>query len=96
LAFPSCPDKSAKSEVGSRFIETFRESTLAKSESSEPIVANYQIPQNPLLLVIDVDAPIPLPRLSEWVRADALKGISVHSNPHTSVGLHNIQMNNTA
>jgi hypothetical protein len=34
--------------------------------------------------VVDVDQPIPLPRLSEWVRADALRGITVHTNPHTS------------
>jgi len=89
FTLPSCPDKSAKSEVGSKFVETFRESTiLARSESWEHFVANHQIPKDPLPpLVIDVDAPIPLPRLSEWVRADAMKGISVHTNPHTSIGI---------
>jgi len=88
LTLPSSPDKSAKSE-GSRFIETFREPTLlARPESSEHFVADYQIAQDPLpSLVIDVDAPIPLPRLSEWVRADVLNGTSVHTNPHTSVAL---------
>jgi len=89
FTLPSCLDKSAKSEVGSRFVETFRESTLlARSESSEHFVANYQIPEDPLPpLIIDIDAPIPLPRLSEWVRADEIKGISVHTNPHTSIGI---------
>jgi len=89
FTLPSSPDKSAKSEFGSRFVETFRESTsLARSESSEHFVANHQIPKDPLPpLVIDIDAPIPLPRLSEWVRADAVQGISVHTNPHTSIGI---------
>jgi len=89
FTLPSCPDKSAKSEVGSRFVETFRESTsLARTESSKHSVANHQIPKDPLPpLVIDIDAPIPLPRLSEWVRADAMQGISVHTNPHTSIGI---------
>lgn len=30
------------------------------------------------------DAPIPLPRLSEWIRADAAKGINVHTIPPVS------------
>jgi len=89
FTLPSCPDKSAKSEVGSNFVEVFRESTLsARLESSGHCVANHQIPKDPLPpLVIDINAPIPLPRLSEWVRADAIKGISVHTNPHTSIGI---------
>lgn len=32
----------------------------------------------------DDDLPIPLPRLSEWIRADAAKGINVHSVPPLS------------
>lgn len=32
----------------------------------------------------DEDAPIPLPRLSEWIRADAEKGINVHTIPPVS------------
>ena len=73
------PNKSAKSENGSRFIETFRESTLsARSESFAHFVAS-KAPKDPFPFPLDVDAPIPLPRLSEWVEADALKGISVHN-----------------
>jgi len=83
-SFPSYPNKSAKSDTGSRFIEKFRESTLlARSESVEHFVANYQARQDSFPpSVVDIDAPIPLPRLSEWVRADTLRGISVHTNPH--------------
>ena len=73
IILPSYPNKSAKSENGSRFIETFRES--ARSESFAQFVAN-RFPKDSFPL--DIDAPIPLPRLSEWVvGADVLKGISV-------------------
>ncbi|KAF8797932.1 hypothetical protein BYT27DRAFT_7203618 [Phlegmacium glaucopus] len=84
-SFPSYPNKSAKVDTGSRFIEKFRESTLlARSESLEHFVANYQTRQDSFPpSVLDVDAPIPLPRLSEWVRADALRGLSVHTLPRT-------------
>lgn len=97
LGLPSYPNKSAKSEVGSRFIETFRESTLlTRPDSLELFVANYQVHKDPFTTsVVDVDAPIPIPRLSEWVRADALKGISVHTNPHISVEIHKDQTKNT-
>jgi len=32
----------------------------------------------------DEDVPIPLPRLSEWIKADAAKGINVHTIPPVS------------
>lgn len=72
ITLPSFPNKSAKPENGSRFIEKFRES--ARSESFAHFVAN-QVTKDPFPL--DIDAPIPLPRLSEWVGADALKGFRV-------------------
>ena len=76
LPLPSYPDKS---ENGSKFIETFRESALsARSQSFAHFVAS-QAPKDPFPFPLDVDAPIPLPRLSEWVGADALKGISVQN-----------------
>jgi len=83
LILPSYPNKSAKSETGSRFIEKFRESTLlARTESLDDFVTNHQVRKDHFPpSVVDVDAPIPLPRLSEWVRADALRGISVHTIP---------------
>ena len=77
MTLPSYLDKSADSENGSRFIETFRESsTLVRSQSFADFVAN-KASKDPFPFPLDVDAPIPLPRLSDWVGADALKGISV-------------------
>ena len=68
--------------VGSRFIEKFRESrVLSRSESPSQYGSHFMTADYPP--VIDHDLPIPLPRLSEWVRADALKGINVHTVPHT-------------
>ena len=93
MTLPSYPDKNAKSEYGSRFIETFRESsTLVRSQSFADFVAN-KTPKDPFPFPLDVDAPIPLPRLSDWVGADdALKGISVHivhNQSSDSVDFHN-------
>ena len=79
ITLPSYPNKSAKSENGSKFIETFRESALsARSESFAHFVAS-KVRKDPFPFPLDVDAPIPLPRLSEWVEADTLKGINVHN-----------------
>jgi len=80
LILPSYPNKSAQSENGSRFIETFRESTMSatRSESFAHFVAS-KVPKDPFPFPLDVDAPIPLPRLSEWVGADAMKGNNVHN-----------------
>jgi len=59
--------------VGSRFIEKFRESrVLSRSETPSQYGSHFMTTDYPP--VIDHDLPIPLPRLSEWVRADALKG----------------------
>ena len=78
MTLPSYPERIAKSENGSRFVETFRESsTLVRSQSFADFVAN-KAPKDPFPFPVDVDAPIPLPRMSEWIGADALKGISVH------------------
>ena len=76
LTLPSYPNESAQSANGSRFIETFREST--RSESFAHFVAS-KVPKDPYPFPLDVDAPIPLPRLSEWVGADKMKGNSVHN-----------------
>jgi hypothetical protein len=78
MTLPSYPDRIAKSENGSKFIETFRESSaLVRSQSFAEFIAN-KTPKDPFPFPLDVDAPIPLPRLSEWIGADAMKGISVH------------------
>ncbi|KAF8163207.1 hypothetical protein B0H34DRAFT_794941 [Crassisporium funariophilum] len=86
VPLPSFPDKSAgSSHTSTRFIEKFRESSvLARSETSGQFTTHHHARQDSFPpSVADIDSPIPLPRLSEWVRADALKGIDVHSNPHT-------------
>ncbi|CAA7271794.1 unnamed protein product [Cyclocybe aegerita] len=71
---PSIPSRSATTgAAGSRFVEKFRESSiLARSES--PSHYHYHAHTNSFPpSVEDLDKPIPLPRLSEWVRADGLK-----------------------
>jgi hypothetical protein len=81
MTLPSYPNKSAKSDNGSKFIETFRESSmLARSQSFADFVAN-KAAKDPFPFPLDVDVPIPLPRLSEWVGADVLKGISIQNQP---------------
>jgi hypothetical protein len=82
--FPSPPSKSANhSRSGSRFVEKFRESViLARPETPSLYSTHHRadsrsFPQS----VSDIDQPIPLGRLSEWVRADALRGVNVHTHP---------------
>ncbi|KAF8921400.1 hypothetical protein CPB85DRAFT_1450891 [Mucidula mucida] len=76
---PATPSSTA----GSRFIERFRESRMltrqGKSHFSmdSDISAITPFPRD----IDDHDQPIPLPRLSEWMRADAKKGVSVHTIP---------------
>ncbi|KAJ3501997.1 hypothetical protein NLJ89_g9086 [Agrocybe chaxingu] len=71
---PSIPSRSATTgAAGSRFVEKFRESSiLARSES--PSHYHYHAHTNSFPpSVEDFDKPIPLPSLSEWVRADGSK-----------------------
>jgi hypothetical protein len=70
----------------SRFIERFRESQLQPSASWWETPAQYGLQLTPHAEVFprkvdDHDVPIPLPRLSEWIRADAVRGIDVHTSP---------------
>lgn len=63
---------------GSRFIEKFRDSmVLARPESPSQFVHRYHItstdPTSFPRSVEDMDQPIPLPKKSEWIRADALQ-----------------------
>jgi hypothetical protein len=71
--------------AGSRFIEKFRESlTISRSESSSHFGLHFSSRVAPFPpKVDDHDMPIPLPRLSEWIRADAIKGINVHTVPYS-------------
>lgn len=58
--------------IGSRFIERFRESQIITRPG----------PKFPSF-VDDHDKPIPLPRLSQWLRADALQGEAVSHIPRS-------------
>ncbi|KAF9532278.1 hypothetical protein CPB83DRAFT_847573 [Crepidotus variabilis] len=79
----SVPHRSAttaamSTKSGSRFIERFRESTiLTRQETPSQYVERfYAIQEDDASFpkaVVDMDQPIPLPRLSEWVRADGQK-----------------------
>ncbi|KAG5353997.1 hypothetical protein C0989_011485 [Termitomyces sp. Mn162] len=74
-SFPVAPlnIQSTRSKVaGSRFIEKFRESArLSRRESVSQMQSTSQSQANPFPpRVEDYDLPIPLPRLSEWIRAD--------------------------
>ncbi|KAH7877559.1 uncharacterized protein C8R40DRAFT_1168287 [Lentinula edodes] len=60
--------KGSKSVAGSRFIERFRESQTL-SRPTRPVI---DFPHE----VDDHDKPIPLTRLSQWIRADAIKAFS--------------------
>lgn len=75
----------ARSTAGSRFIEKFRESkVLSRSETPSQYGLHFENRVAPFPpRVEDHDLPIPLPRLSEWIRADAINGISVHTIPHS-------------
>lgn len=71
---------------GSRFVERFQESQLQPSASWWETPAQYGLPFTPHAEVFprkvdDHDLPIALPRLSEWIRADAVHGIDVHTLP---------------
>ena len=78
------PERPARMEptkalsVGSRFIERFRESRILSRPGQSHFScdsttsAATSFPQD----VEDHDQPIPLPRLSQWMRADATKGSS--------------------
>ncbi|TFK42684.1 hypothetical protein BDQ12DRAFT_288085 [Crucibulum laeve] len=69
---PQAKDIPRDSPAGSRFIEKFRESrTLSRSETHLQYGTHFITPMSPFPPTIaDHDLPIPLPRLSEWVRAD--------------------------
>jgi len=78
---------------GSRYVELFRESILPPIPTTElDTDLYYGLPSsstsgvaNPFpLKLADNDKPIPLPRLSKWIRADEEKGINVHTIPALS------------
>ncbi|KAF8201661.1 hypothetical protein BJ912DRAFT_511678 [Pholiota molesta] len=78
LTLPSLPDRRADPLVpsnGSRYVEKFRESSvLARSESPAQFTRHYHSRTNSTSLLsafaLDLDQPIPLTRMSEWVKAE--------------------------
>jgi hypothetical protein len=77
----------------SRYVELFRESILPPIPTTElDTDLYYRLPSsstsrlaNPFpLKVADNDKPIPLPRLSKWIRADEERGLNVHTIPALS------------
>jgi hypothetical protein len=91
------PDAHTKDAIGrsdtSRYVENFRDSTLPPIPSENPL-SYYGLYLDGVphvdevnvfpKQVINPDKPIPLPRLSEWIRADTAKGINVHTVPPIS------------
>jgi len=83
---PDAPTQQSKlaQPEGSRFIERFRESQLQPPASWWERPSQYGLQFTPYAEVFphkidDHDLPIPLPSLSEWIRADAIGGINAHT-----------------
>ncbi|KAF8902038.1 hypothetical protein CPB84DRAFT_887186 [Gymnopilus junonius] len=74
LPLPSLPARNTASQTwGSRYLEKFRDSNLLiRSENPLQYSKHYHAPKPSFPPSIpDVDKPIPLPELSEWVRAES-------------------------
>jgi len=73
---------------GSRFIERFQESQLQPSAPWWETPSQYVqfTPHTDVFprKIDDHDLPIPLPRLSKWIRADAVRGINIRKPPRVS------------
>ena len=76
---------------GSRYVELFRESILPPIPTTQLDTHSYyglgstsRVTSPFPIKLADNDKPIPLPRLSEWIRADEEKGINVHTIPTLS------------
>jgi len=78
------PNAQGRETVGSRFIEKFRESQSASRSQTPMHGSPLMVHKDPFPSQVDNhDLPIPLPRLSEWIRADTVKGINVHTMPQS-------------
>ena len=78
------PSAQGRDTVGSRFVEKFRESQSTFRSSALMHGSHLMVHKDPFPPKVDNhDLPIPLPRLSEWIRADTVKGISVHTMPQS-------------
>lgn len=74
LDLPSQPNRSvgAIGTAGSRYLEKFRESSvLSRAETPTQYTTHYLTNKDSFpTSVADLDQPIPLPRRSEWIKAD--------------------------
>jgi len=86
VRLPTMPlDAQGRNTTCSRFIEKIRESHII-TRSETPIQNGFHLTSRGDAFPSKVDdhnLPIPLPRLSEWIRADAVKGINVHTMPRS-------------
>jgi hypothetical protein len=78
---PLPPPKARAREVSgpndSKFVETFMDLQLDKNKSCSTLT-----PQTPTIFpkrIADPDLPIPRPRLSEWIPADAADVVDIHA-----------------
>jgi hypothetical protein len=72
-ALPPLPLRVETKSPGSRFIEKFRESQILTRGKAAPFPPRIE----------DHDKPIPLPRWSEWIRADSMTALGLHTEPQT-------------
>lgn len=74
LDLPSYPNRSVGTigSAGSRYLEKFRESSvLSRTETPAQYTTHYLSHKDSFpISVADLDQPIPLPRRSEWIKAD--------------------------
>ncbi|KAF9227530.1 hypothetical protein BS17DRAFT_389792 [Gyrodon lividus] len=80
---PSPPPRAHAKEVAasrdSHYVEACRQSEMTTTNPCSALT-----PQTLTIFpnkIVNPDLPIPLPRLSEWIRADAARGITVHTEP---------------
>ena len=74
LPLPSLPSKSAPiGPAGSRYLERFRDSSILSRPETPSQFSKHYHAQKPSFppSILDVDKPIPLPELSEWVKAES-------------------------
>ncbi|KAF8844580.1 hypothetical protein BDN67DRAFT_725131 [Paxillus ammoniavirescens] len=65
----------------SHYVEVCRQSEMNKNNSSSNSISTPQTATAFPNKISNPDLPIPLPRLSEWIRADAARGVTVHAEP---------------
>ncbi|KAH7889288.1 hypothetical protein F5I97DRAFT_1843070 [Phlebopus sp. FC_14] len=81
---PSPPPKVLAKDMAEsdpHYVEVRRKSEMNKNDSGSRSILTPRTPTAFPNRIADPDLPIPLPCLSDWIRADAARGISVDSVP---------------